>query len=190
MNRITSIALCIVSVWTGLFAWSAHAGATSKAPVLASEVVRMLAARPALRGAALSGSDLHGRAVVVSFFASWCPPCHIEFKHLAELRREFPKKDLTIVAINHFESFAGFDDGGARLERFLDRHEPGHFVIRGNDEIAGRFGGITRIPTVFVFDRKGDPVFHFIHRTDSKKTNPSYDELRRAIETALTAGGA
>ena len=187
MVRTKNSAIIWLSICFTVFWWSPGSLATSTDPALSRDLVELLASRPAIRGRGVAEADLKGRAVVVSFFASWCPPCHTEFRHLAELRHAFAEKDLTIVAINQFESFAGFDDGGARLQGFLDRHEPKHFVITGNDEIAARFGGVTRIPTMLVFDGKGRPVYRFIHRKNSAKTNPRYDELHKAVTAALPA---
>ena len=48
---------------------------------------------------------------------------------------------------------------------------------------------VERIPTVFVFDRRGKGVYRFIHLKGAKKTNPRYDELRAAVVKALTSPG-
>ncbi len=48
---------------------------------------------------------LDRKIVIVTFFASWCPPCRWEFEALNALRRKFDEKDLAIVAINLFEDW-------------------------------------------------------------------------------------
>ncbi|MEE8453057.1 MAG: TlpA disulfide reductase family protein [Thermoguttaceae bacterium] len=34
-------------------------------------------------------SDLTGRVVLLNFWGTWCPPCRVEFPHLAALREKF-----------------------------------------------------------------------------------------------------
>ena len=148
-----------------------------------------VAAGERISGPRLKRSDLDGNVVVVTFFASWCPPCHIEFKHLAELHAAYAGRGLTIVAINHFENFAGFEDSGARLTRFIDRHDPPFFVVRGNNRIAKAFGDVTRIPTLFVFAPDGRATFQFIHKKGARKTNAALSDVRAAIDRAFESMG-
>lgn len=141
-------------------------------------------------GRPLTPDQLRGRAVIVSFFASWCPPCNTEFEHLNLLNMAHAAKGLTIIAVNQFEDFTGFNDDGRRLKRFLDRHQPVFSIVKGTDETARLFGDVKRIPTVFVFDRSGRARLHFVHARDAQKTNPGFDEMRKAVQNALGHGAA
>jgi len=166
-------------------------------PAQADTGVRLDVARAAhlldlarIDGRPLTPEQLRGRAVIVSFFASWCPPCNTEFEHLNLLNMAHAAKGLTIIAVNQYEDFTGFDDDGTRLKRFLDRHQPVFSIVKGTDETAKLFGAVTRIPTVFVFDRSGRARLHFIHAKDAKKTNPGIEELQKAVQDALGIGAA
>ncbi len=136
-----------------------------------------------LEGAPLKADSLQGKAVVLAFFASWCPPCEPEFVHLKEAYTHFPTDDLTIVAVNVFEDWAG--ENPARLRRFLARHAPPYSVVEGGPETRALFGQVERIPTVFVFDREGEPILHFIHAQGAEKRLIDRDELFAAIEAAF-----
>ena len=83
---------------------------------LSSGLKAKLSALPHLTGETLTAADLAGKITIVSFFASWCPPCNAEFRHLAELREHYGDT-LTIVSVNVFEDYGGFKDRGARLRR-------------------------------------------------------------------------
>ena len=50
---------------------------------------------------------------------------------------------------------------------------------------ARAFGGVRRIPTLYVFDRAGHQAFGFIHEVGAAKTNVGADELTRVIEGLL-----
>jgi thiol-disulfide isomerase/thioredoxin len=125
-----------------------------------------------------------GKVAVVTFFASWCPPCRTEFRHLSAVQRHYPASDLNIVAINLFETWAG-QSNAARLDRFLKDTKPRFTVIRGNDGISQRFGGITRIPTLLVFDRRGRMAYRFIHKTGATKQQVEEAELRQVLDGIL-----
>ncbi len=127
---------------------------------------------------------LEGRVTVVTFFASWCPPCHAEFQHLNRLQARFADRDVAIVAINLFEDFGGLSSP-AKLTRFLKRTAPTFPALRGTDATGVAFGDVTRIPTVFVFDRTGQPLWRFVHAEGATKTHATFDELAAVVDSLL-----
>jgi len=51
-------------------------------------------------GETVALSDLRGKAVLLEFFASWCPHCAAEARHLAALARSLPADKHAFVAVN------------------------------------------------------------------------------------------
>ena len=151
---------------------------------VAGDALRLLMAQPALRGTAPTAAELDGRVVVVAFFASWCPPCDPEFRYLNALARDHGRRDLTIVAVNVFEDFGGLSSP-AKLEAFLDRHDPGFYVVAGSDAVKQAYAGLDRIPSLFVFARDGRLAYHFRHAPGAKKTHVGEAELRAVVEPLL-----
>lgn len=181
MRRVLILAVCFA-----LLLPTALAARAEKQPVALTPNLRQILERlPHLYGRKVAEAGLEGRVVLISFFASWCPPCNIEFQHLRTAQSDYHKDGLRIVAINYFEHLGGFSDGGVRLDRFLERHTPWYSVVRGNDALAKRFANVTRIPTVFLFDRQGRLALHFIHRWKSKRTNLTMEELHAALRPLL-----
>ncbi len=124
-----------------------------------------------------------GGPVVVTFFASWCPPCTDEFGHLNALAEGEYLDGASIVAINLFEDFGG-KKNPARMARFIKQTQPQFPLIAGNEEMRIAFGNITRIPTVVVYDRSGEEVWRFVHERNATKTHVTLDELRQALQKA------
>lgn len=162
---------------------TAAATVSADSVVLGDRERTQLAALESIRGESVRIADLDGKAVVVTFFASWCPPCRTEFLSLNKIAKEFAGADLSIVAVNVFEDFDETDE--VRLSGFLADTQPHFFVVEGSEEIKRTFGDVQRIPTVFIFDRSGQPIMHFIHKRGAKKMSVAEDELRVAVARAL-----
>ena len=52
-----------------------------------------------VKGDAVSLKDFKGRAVLLNFFASWCPPCREEISSLTNLYKQYSKNGVAIVGI-------------------------------------------------------------------------------------------
>src|ERR1017187_10921496 len=50
-----------------------------------------------LQGQTVKLSDLRGKAVVLNFWATWCPPCKQEIPWLVELQKRYGGQGLQIV---------------------------------------------------------------------------------------------
>jgi thiol-disulfide isomerase/thioredoxin len=53
-----------------------------------------------MQGKAWTLQDLHGKVVLVNFWATWCPPCRKEMPDLEKLYEEFKDQGLVILAIS------------------------------------------------------------------------------------------
>ena len=125
------------------------------------------------------------KVIVMSFFASWCPPCRVEFEQLQRLHAAYAGRGLRVVVVNLFEDWGGFSDGGVRLVNYLVRRNPTFPVVKGNQVAAAAFGNVARIPTLFIFGRDGRQATRFVHEQGMAKTHLSMDELRAVIGRLL-----
>ncbi len=92
------------------------------------------------------------RPTVVSFWATWCAPCAIEGRKLAELRGRLPDSTLAIVGVN-----VDTKADEARLNAF--RQKARMTYTQGLDG-RGLYLAMTgqaklALPRTFVFDRNG-----------------------------------
>lgn len=45
-------------------------------------------------------SDYRGKAVLLNFWASWCPPCRAEMPHMEKLYNKYKDENFNILAVN------------------------------------------------------------------------------------------
>jgi thiol-disulfide isomerase/thioredoxin len=116
-------------------------------------------------------SDHKGRKLVLSFWASWCGPCRKELPALAAWAKEHPKVDVIAVNVDRDRNLA---------DRFL-RAVPVDLPI-AYDPDANALGGydVTAMPTMFVFDSKGELVFRKVGFSEAK----GLTEIQTAVEAA------
>ena len=160
---------------------------------LTPEMRSHLAGLHHLGGRPLQPRQLHGRAVLVAFFASWCKPCNTDFEHLKLLQLSYAAEGLTIVAVDLNEDKGPegrTPDAARRLDHFIARHVPVFTVVRGTAKTAKLFGGVDRVPTLMVFDRAGKPHFVFRPEATDGTATASLGELHTAVQNALGLGAA
>ncbi|NTW83349.1 MAG: TlpA family protein disulfide reductase [Chlorobiaceae bacterium] len=106
-----------------------------------------------LDGKPTGSSALAGKAYIINFFASWCPPCKAEIPDMVSLQNQYAKKGFTFVGIAVKES-------EPTIRKFVQQNRISYPVVMGNEEIVNAFsryvdGGIRGIPTSFVVNSSG-----------------------------------
>lgn len=110
-----------------------------------------------------------GKVILLSFWATWCPPCRRELPTLERLQRTFDSRKLEIVAVSIDTS------GQLTVGRFLDRlgvkHLPvyldpdGRIAERANHETGAPFP-LYGMPITYVIDRKGSVAGYITGEVD------------------------
>lgn len=99
----------------------------------------------------ISTADLHGKVIVVNFWASWCLECRPEMRVLERLHRELAPQGLVVVGVNAREP--------AEAVRRFAREQGLTFplVLDGDGKINARYG-VVGLPTTFLVGRDGRAV--------------------------------
>lgn len=116
-----------------------------------------------LAGDTVSFSELAGRAVILNFWATWCPPCRREMPALNTVHLKYASQGVTIVGVDVGESHD-------TVQRFVEQMEvtypiwlnAGAFArdFDNSSDVYKRFGGVG-LPTTFFIDAGG--VIRWIH---------------------------
>jgi thiol-disulfide isomerase/thioredoxin len=111
---------------------------------------------PDLAKCGLEGTlpDLHGKVVLVDFFASWCDPCKESFPVMEEMHRLYGSKGLVVVAVN-------LDKKKEDMADFLKQHPASFTIVRDAGNALVRQVKIPTMPSSFLLGRDGRVrVFH------------------------------
>jgi thiol-disulfide isomerase/thioredoxin len=99
-----------------------------------------------LDGNTIKTASWPGKVTILTFWATWCPPCREEIPELIALQTQYASQ-LQIVGIS-------VDEGAPeRVKQFAKRMGINYPIVMATDELVGKFGGVPALPTSFVIDR-------------------------------------
>jgi peroxiredoxin len=128
---------------------------------------------PSVAGERVRLSQFRGRAVVLTFFASWCYSCREEFTALEVFSREHSDR-LAVVAVSYHD----FPDDSRAFVRRMKATFPALLDDDAESPVAASYG-VRGIPTTFFIDADGviagNPLFGASGR----------DELQPRIDALL-----
>jgi|SRR6516164_2676699 thiol-disulfide isomerase/thioredoxin len=103
-----------------------------------------------LQGHKLSSADLHGKVVLIDFWATWCQPCKQEMPGYQKLLDRYGSEGFVVV--------------GLKFDTMMDMENPLKFAKKigvryplavATDDLRRKFGGIEGLPTTMLYDRDG-----------------------------------
>lgn len=142
---VAAALLILASAWKG----GSGAGAASSPIAMRSAPDFTL---KDLDGKTVKLADLRGKAVVLNFWATWCPPCRHEIPWFIDLQQKHGSEGLRIVGVSMDQT--GREDVAA----FAREMGINYSVVMGDWNVARAYGGINALPTTFYIGRDGTLV--------------------------------
>lgn len=100
-----------------------------------------------LQGKSWTLQALHGKVVLINFWATWCQPCRKEMPDLEALYQRFKDQGLVILAIS--------DEDAGKVKPFLAERRVTYPVLLDSGRKVNELFRIEGIPKTFVYDREG-----------------------------------
>ena len=114
-----------------------------------------------LEGKSWTLKDLHGKVVLVNFWATWCPPCRKEMPDLDTLYQKYKDQGLVILAIS--------DEDAAKVTPFIAERKISYPILLDPGRKVNSAFEVLGIPKSFVYDRDGKLVAQSIDMRTQKQ---------------------
>lgn len=110
-----------------------------------------------------------GKAVMLNFFATWCPPCRMEIPDLVKIHEKYADKGVVIIGLS-------VDEDKSAVPGFLQKLGVKYPVYMAGSSITRAFG-ISSIPFNVFVDKKGDVVLAGTGLVEHKDLVEIFDKL-------------
>ena len=122
----------------------------------------------------VSLASLHGKVVLLNFWATWCRPCEEELPAMERLHRALPGGDFRLIAIS-------VDAEADPVLRFRDRLGLGFTLLIDADQRVARSYQTFRFPETLLIGRDGVILERYVGQKEWDA--PVYvDRIRRLLE--------
>ena len=121
-------------------------------PANGADTIPEFSLSAAVDGKTVTSGDFKGKVLLVTFFATWCPPCRQEIPTLIKLQKEFAPKGFSVVGLSVDEK------GPSVVVKLINKENINYPVLMADRGTARDFGGIAGIPTSFLINRQGEVV--------------------------------
>jgi peroxiredoxin len=181
------------TTWRGLMALLLALGvawiALSRVPAEATSAHRDRAPSPqtgfaapdftleSIDGQTVRLSDLRGQAVLINFWATWCPPCRAEMPAIQQAYDRYRDQGFTVLAVNLQES-------DAQVRAFADQFSLTFPILMDRSGSVSAQYRVRALPSTFFVDRAG------VIRNVTVGGPMAHAFIESQVADLLTKGGA
>ncbi len=101
-----------------------------------------------LQGQEVKLSDLHGKVVLLNFWATWCKPCKEEMPAMQASYDKLRGQGFVVLAVNELEDTE-------KVIEHVRKHGHTFPVVMDHDNVVANRYGVVGLPVSFLVDRQG-----------------------------------
>jgi len=118
-------------------------------------------------------NDYDSRYILLSFWASWCPPCIKELPELEKLENDYTDKDFKVIALN-------VHDSQENAVKFIRKYDLILTVLVDNEGNTVKNFAISPIPSNFLIHKESNTI--------AQKWQGEIDilEIKKSLNTLLS----
>jgi peroxiredoxin len=103
-------------------------------------------------GNIVKSSTFDGKVLLLTFFATWCPPCAQEVPVLNGLQEELADSGFSVVGLSVDQQ------GPEVVAKFVKKKAITYPVLMAEAKTTSDFGGVYGIPVAFLVNKSGNVV--------------------------------
>ncbi|HZI49769.1 MAG TPA: cytochrome c biogenesis protein/redoxin, partial [Pyrinomonadaceae bacterium] len=133
-----------------------------------------------LDGNKLRIKDLHGRVVLLNFWATWCIPCRNEIPSLSAMQKDLDGRGLSIIGVS-------YDDTADLVKDFQKEIPQSYEIVLGGRDVGSQLPA-SPLPTSYLIDRQG----RIREKMIGERTREAFEASIKPLldETPVTAQAA
>ncbi|MBB3187080.1 TlpA family protein disulfide reductase [Microbacter margulisiae] len=106
-----------------------------------------------ITGKTIALSKLHGKYVLLDFWASWCVPCMHEMPEIKSIREKYSPEKLALISISLDDNYNEFKAAIAKIKPTWTE------IYITNRDLINRYA-IGPIPQLYLIDRNGYVIYN------------------------------
>ncbi|MCK5004801.1 MAG: TlpA family protein disulfide reductase [Candidatus Aminicenantes bacterium] len=129
-------------------------------------------------GGKIDLADLQGKAVLLEFWAGWCPSCKKSLPKLEKLYKELSSKGFEIIAVAMDKNKTWKKYGSDK--KAIESSKQYSFLFGwGDKSVSNAYGNFNSVPTIILIDKRGN-LYKKVSSNDQSEEN-----LRKLIKSLL-----
>lgn len=98
-----------------------------------------------MNGKQVTLSEFKGKALILNFFATWCPPCRAEIPDFIKLQDAYAAKGFSVIGVSLV--------GASESKEFALKAGVNYPILIDDNKVSNLYGPIRSIPTTFIIDK-------------------------------------
>lgn len=109
-------------------------------------------------GQYINSDSLRGKTILLTFWATWCPPCREEFPSLREINDKFKNENFVFISVS-------MDADSIKAAEMIEKENLSWLNVINNNQISKNFK-INPIPAIFLINTEGVIEYNSIERRE------------------------